>query len=220
MERTHADAVVIGEEAVSLGQTNTDLIRSAALSVILDPIDGTWNYAHGLGVFGIMLAVVKRSETVFGLIYEPISDNWIWAAKGSGAWAGRPNGPSQRLSVSGSKAEIQDSSGFVYMPLFPSDVQPRLAAAATEMRRVTSLGCSAHEYRLQAEGAADFCLNANLNPWDHAAGVLILQEAGGVARLLDGTPYAPGLKDGRLLTACSEILWTDLANRFNRALAD
>ena len=60
-------------------------------------------------------------------------------------------------------------------------------------------------------GSADFCLNGMLNPWDHAAGVLCFREAGGVARLLDGTEYVPTMTNGLLLTAANERVWSELA---------
>ena len=64
-------AVVIGEEAVSADPTILDQVADAEVAVIVDPIDGTWNYAHGLSTFGVILAVTVRGKTVFGLLCDP-----------------------------------------------------------------------------------------------------------------------------------------------------
>jgi len=87
---------------------------------------------------------------------------------------------------------------------------PRLAA----LGQATPLRCSCHEYRLLAQGAAEFVLSDRLNPWDHAAGVLICQRAGGVARMLDGRAYDTSITDGVLLCAGSEAAWTILRDHF------
>ena len=101
--------------------------------------------------------------------------------------------------------------GFVGLYLYGKADQARIAETLPAFRRTYSLRCSCHEYRMMAQGRADFVLNGMLNPWDHAAGVLALQEAGGIARLLDGTPYAPAMTEGLLLTAGNAALWDRLA---------
>ncbi len=211
------EAAFVGEEGVSADPKRLELIGSQDLCVIVDPIDGTWNFAHGLAVFGVILAVVARGQTVFGLIYDPSFDDWIAARRGGGAWRGGPQQDPVPLALSDGPVRREEAAGFSSLFLYPLPYRRRLAEEFVTWRRVHSLRCSAHEYRLLAQGSADFCLNAMLSPWDHAAGALIMEEAGGVCRLLDGRDYRPTLTEGRLLTARSEALWQALATRL-RAL--
>ncbi|MEM8850241.1 MAG: inositol monophosphatase [Pseudomonadota bacterium] len=207
---------VIGEEAVSADKTRLDQVGEGRVTVI-DPIDGTWNFAHGIANYGVIIAVVEDGETVWGLLYDPSFDDWIETHRGGGAWFNRGD-RRRRLTVDPTSAPLDRLRGNVGDYNFPQIVRPALAATIPRFRRAGSLGASVHEYRALALGASDFVLNAGLNVWDHAAGVLTLQEAGGVARLLDGTDYAPVQREGRLLSARSQAIWDDLAPIFAAAL--
>lgn len=207
---------VVGEEAVAADRSVLDRVGQGRTTVI-DPIDGTWNFAHGIANYGVIVAVVEEGETVWGLLYDPSFDDWTVAHRGQGAWVHR-GGKRRRLTTDPADAPFDRLRGNVGAYLYPSALQPGLAATSHLFRRATSMGASLHEYRLLAQGASDFCLNGLLHVWDHAAGVLILQEAGGVSRLLDGTEYAPTMREGRLLNARSEPIWQALAARFNAAL--
>lgn len=213
-QRIFPGCAVVGEEAVSSDASILDRVGSADQVVILDPIDGTWNYAHGVSNFGVIVAVVEGGETVFGLLYDPSHDDWIMARRGEGCWYARPGQPPKRLYTGGTPDELSDVFGLVGMYLFAKDHQAQIAQTLPRFRRTMTLRCSLHEYRLLSQGHAQFCLNGMLNPWDHAAGALCLEEAGGVARLIDGTPYAPTMTHGILLTAGSEQLWDQLAELY------
>ena len=209
-------AAVVGEEAVSSGRTPLSVIAEADLTVIVDPVDGTWNFANGLAVFGVIVAVAERGETIWGGIYDPIGDDWIVARKGAGAHFVTRNGHRNRLSLDRGPTAIGDAFGYVHTFLFGGDDLRRIAALQPDFRRVGNLRCSAHEYRLAGEGRVDFILSPKLNPWDHAAGALIVTEAGGVARLFDGRPYTPTLRAGStLLAARNETLWQAVRARLD-----
>lgn len=198
------DALVIGEEAVAADASVLDGLATAELAVIIDPVDGTWNFAKGLATFGVILAVVENGRTVFGLLFDPVLDDWIWARDGGGTWYQRPDADPVRLTISGSDP-VENTVGFVPLFLFPYETRMKLAGAIPGFRRIWSVRCSCHEYRLLAQGHADFCLSGSLNPWDHAAGALAVVEAGGAAGLLDGRDYAPGMTEGGyLVTARSD----------------
>ena len=204
---------VIGEEAVSERPELRDQIAEAELAFILDPIDGTWNFVHDLPLFGVILSATRYGQPVFGLLYDPISDDWIVAAESSpaereGARIGRR---SLQVSAVSDRAGL---SGFVHLNLLPEEKKAAMAALYPRFHRVTSLYCSCHEYRLLAQGAADFHISGTLNPWDHAAGVLIVQQAGGVARMLNGEAYNTALKRGYLLIAPDEQTWAHLQRTF------
>ena len=206
-------AQVVGEEAVAADPAVVRRIGEAAVAVIVDPVDGTWNFANGLATFGVILAVTLRGETAFGLLYDPVMDDWILARRGGGTWFCRPGAEPVRLGLEDSGAGLGDTTGFVPLYLFPQAAQRRLAEAMPEFRRVWSVRCACHEYRLLAQGSADFCLTGTLNPWDHAAGVLAVTEAGGAAALLSGETYAPTRTEGYLLVARSARQLEDLRGR-------
>lgn len=204
---------VIGEEAVAGDESLIDRIGSSDLAVIVDPVDGTWNFAKGLPLFGVIVAVVADGDTVFGLLYDPVMDDWVAAIKGQGAFFGRPDEIPQPVHVAPPES-LDRLSGFVPLGLFARHVQRQLAPLLTDFDRVTSLRCSCHEYRMLAEGQVAFSLNGSLKPWDHAAGALVHSEAGGYAALLNGTPYRPTLTAGRLLLAPDAEVWRALRDRF------
>lgn len=199
-------ALMLGEEAISANPSLLDGLAGADRAVILDPVDGTWNFAKGLTTFGVILAVAEKGETVFGVLYDPVMDDWIRASRGRGTWFERPEGDRARLKIGG-EASIPDAVGFVPLFLYPLEARQKLAGAIPGFRRIWSVRCSCHEYRLLAQGHADFCLSGSLNPWDHAAGALAVAEAGGAIGLLDGRPYSAGItRGGYLVTARSEAM--------------
>src|SRR5690348_12677675 len=79
-------AVVIGEESVSRDPSRLEILDSAELAFVLDPVDGTLNFASGLPLFGVMAATLVRGEIVCGVIFDPIVDDWAIAIQGQGAW--------------------------------------------------------------------------------------------------------------------------------------
>ena len=207
---------VVGEEAVAVDRSILDRVGKGRVTII-DPIDGTWNFALGIANYGVIVAVLEEGEIVWGLLYDPSFDDWIVAHRGGGAWF-HGRGAPRRLQVAQDDTPFDQLRGNVGAYLFPQVEKVALAATAPLFRRASSFGASLHEYRLMALGGSDFCLNGMLNVWDHAAGVLILQEAGGVSRMLDGSEYHPTMTEGRLLNARNEGIWQALAATFNDAL--
>jgi fructose-1,6-bisphosphatase/inositol monophosphatase family enzyme len=208
------EAAVSGEEAVAADEAQRVLMGAADPCVVVDPVDGTWNFAKGLAIFGVLVAVLRRGVPVWGLLYDPVMDDWIEAAPGAPTTFETAKGASRRLAAS---REAGDGriTGYVTMGLFPREQRERLAASFPGYARVTSLRCACHEYRMVAQGHVEFALSGPTpHPWDHAAGVLAVQGAGGVARFLDGSPYDAARVDGVLLAAGSEALWDRLARRY------
>ncbi|WBU60847.1 inositol monophosphatase family protein [Paracoccus albus] len=193
------DAAFVGEEA-GLDDVAIDAALGSDICVVIDPIDGTWNFAHGLSLFGTILAVVSRGTTVFGLLYDPVLDDWIMARRGEGSWFCRPGAQPRRLRLAQSEPGPK-SKGYLPLFQFEDDKRPTIARAMADMGRVTSLGSSCHEYRQLLLGAADFNMSALLNVWDHAAGALAVEEAGGCVELAHSEAYSPKMKQGCLIAA-------------------
>lgn len=178
------DACFIGEEATAADPSLLKRLDNAPLAVVIDPIDGTWNYANGLGTFGMMLAVTINGEPVFGVLYDPLGDDWIAAMRGKGAWIGRPEQPDIALTVADAARNL---TGVVYREALSPSEKLRLAPYTGGYPSPDALRCSCHEYRLLANGGIDFVLTAhNPMPWDHLAGQLVVEELGGTA-----TPWHP-----------------------------
>ncbi|MBL6779944.1 MAG: inositol monophosphatase [Rhodobacteraceae bacterium] len=200
-------AYVVGEEAFEKDPTILTQVAQSELAFIIDPIDGTWNFANGISVFGIILAATHFGKPVFGLLYDPLNDDYQFSALSVGK--------ALHISKSGQKNTLEVAkpkpphmlNGLVSIHLFDRMLRADLSYALSDFNRITSLQCSCHEYRLVAQGAYDFCLSAFLKPWDHLAGSFIVQQAGGYARMLDGSEYSPNMRQGHLLTANSKSNW-------------
>ncbi|MEM9755941.1 MAG: inositol monophosphatase [Pseudomonadota bacterium] len=188
---------VVGEEAVAEDASILSRIADAERCVIIDPIDGTGNFVAGLATFGVILAVVERGQTVFGLLYDPAMDDWIAGAPGQGAWYGRPGAADRPLQCRRCPSPA-DAAGFVSPRMYPSTKRGGLFEAFSGFGYARGIGCSCHDYRTIAFGQADFAASPMMNPWDHAAGVLIVTEAGGAARVAFEAEYSPYLTEGPL----------------------
>lgn len=206
-------AEIIGEEAVSENPALLDRIAMAETCVIIDPIDGTWNFARGLGVFGVLLAVVERGETVFGLLYDPLGDDWIMARRGGGAWFCTAGGRKERLEIGQLQSETE-FAGFTSPWLLPKNSRARYSTELLDLGRVTDLRCACHAYRSLCFGHGRFNIDLKLMPWDHAAGALAYREAGGHVGLLDGRDYSPTVTDGYMVCARDAETLADLRERF------
>jgi fructose-1,6-bisphosphatase/inositol monophosphatase family enzyme len=212
LARDWPQARVLGEESVAKDASLRAAMASADPAVILDPVDGTWNFARGVSVFGVLLAVARAGRPVWGLIYDPVWDHWI-DSDGAETWlqAGQPR---HRLRTV-AEAAPADLSGFIPTGLFAGDKRRVAAVAGLDYARVTSLRCAAQEYWLLAQGHVDFMVSGPVpHPWDHAAGVLAVQGAGGVARFLDGAPYDLHRREGVLVAASCEAVWHRVARDF------
>lgn len=202
-------ALVIGEEAVAKDASILDGIAEAQLAFHIDPVDGTWNFAHGLGVFGVIIAATRYGKPVFGLIYDPLADDWAIATEDSAAQMQRPFGAARDLKAAMGKP-LEELSGFVPLHLFDADKQAQLAETLPGFARTHSLRCSAQEYRMIAQGFADFLITSSLNSWDHAAGVVIARQAGAHVEMLEGGEYSAERRQGHLLVAPDRPTWNRL----------
>ncbi|MBO1903355.1 inositol monophosphatase [Microvirga sp. 3-52] len=199
-------AIVIGEEGVSRNARLLDGLGEADLAFILDPVDGTLNFASGLPLFGVMAAVAMKGEIVCGVILDPISDDWAMAVRGEGAWTQRPDGSTSPLQVS-SPVPLAQMAGNVSWRYLPEDVRPIVTGNLPKVAMAADLRCAAHTYRQIAAGYLHFSFSSSVMPWDHAAGWLIHREAGGYTAHFDGSPYRPVNRGGGLISAPDKESW-------------
>jgi fructose-1,6-bisphosphatase/inositol monophosphatase family enzyme len=204
--RLFPEAMVIGEEGVSRDPKLLDGLGDADLAFILDPVDGTLNFASGLPLFGVMAAVVMKGEIVCGVILDPISDDWAMAVRGEGAWIQRPDGSTSPLQAL-SPAPLSEMTGNVSWRYLPQELRPVVTGNMPKVAMAADLRCAAHTYRLLAGGHLHFAFSSSVMPWDHAAGWLIYREAGGYTAHFDGSPYDPTHRGGGLISAPDRESW-------------
>jgi fructose-1,6-bisphosphatase/inositol monophosphatase family enzyme len=204
-------SVVVGEEGAAADPGMLARLSGDAPVWVIDPIDGTRNYAAGRPVFGVMVALVRRNETVAAWIHRPIDEISFIAERGGGAWR---NGV--RLKPPAVPASDRVLEGSIRFNVFPEDRRVALRAKAhAGLGRVGSQFCVAREYGDMAEGIQHFALFSKLMPWDHVPGALLVEEAGGRVAKWDGSPYRPTDTAGGILAAASPEGW----NRIREFLA-
>lgn len=203
-------ALFVGEESASLDPSLLDRLDHAETAVVVDPLDGTANFVAGMPLFGVMAAVVRHGKPVAGVIYDPMSDDWVMAEQGGGAFLIRPDGTERRLAVS-SPVPLPEMFGYVSTDFLPPAVKPDILSRLAKARMFSSHRCAAHMYRAFAGGHGQFVMLDRLTPWDHLAGTLIAAEAGAYVACLDGSLYDTSKRTGALLTATDPDSWQILA---------
>lgn len=199
-------AHIVGEETYDSDPSVVPALADAELAFVIDPIDGTFNYASGFPAFGTLLAVTVKGETVAGIIHDPVMGDSIVSVKGAGARLKRKNGSEAKLRVA-DPVDLSQMVGVFAWGHSIDDRKPVIAANMTKAKMALSLNCSAHEYWLVSAGKIHFIGHEKLMPWDHLAGVLTHQEAGGFTAKFDGTPYRQGQTTGGILSAPDKDSW-------------
>jgi fructose-1,6-bisphosphatase/inositol monophosphatase family enzyme len=200
------DAVIVGEEATERDPALLKTIGSAELAFVVDPVDGTKNFASGLPLFGVMAAAIRRGEIVAGVIHDPICRDFAYAVRDGGAWLEREDGTRTPLRVAPPVA-VEKMEGVVGTTFLPQPLRNTVNGNLAKLATSTWLRCAAHEYRLAAAGHCHLLFYNKLMPWDHAAGWLLHREAGGYSAHFDGTPYRPTDLGGGLICAPDEASW-------------
>lgn len=168
---------------------------------IVDPLDGTTNFLHGLPHWAVSIALEHKGAIVSAVIYDPAKDEMFYAEKGTGAWMNE-----SRLRVSGRNRMIESifATGLPFggRTDLPETIQDlaRLLPACAGVRR---WGAAALDLAYVAAGRYDGFWERRLNPWDLAAGILIVKEAGGLVQPLN--PEGNILEDGEIICANEPI---------------
>jgi myo-inositol-1(or 4)-monophosphatase len=170
---------------------------------IVDPLDGTTNFLHGVPHFAISIGLERDGEVIAGIIYQPISDELFWAEKGNGAFVDTPNARSRRLRVSGRKdpARALVGTGIPHLGKGDHAHYHRTLAQVTERTAgVRRWGAAALDLAFVAAGRYDAFFEFGLAPWDVAAGMLMVREAGGLVNEVGGAAYVIGTSTSILAT--------------------
>jgi myo-inositol-1(or 4)-monophosphatase len=178
------DHGVIGEEAATRVPPG-----SAEFEWIIDPVDGTTNFAHGLAIFSVSIALRIAGQLAVGVVYDPIADELFTAERGEGA---RLNGLPLRVSGVTDLVDALLCTGFPYTVRESRADQVKVFAAFLgEAQAVRRLGSAALDLAYVAAGRLDGYWEEKIQAWDVAAGALIVQEAGGTVTGVDGRTFNP-----------------------------
>ena len=197
---------VLGEE-MSAAEQATMWNEGARGMWCIDPIDGTTNFANGIPLFAVSIAYLIHHEPVIGVVYNPITDESFYAARGAGAYL---NGT--ELPLRAGATSLCDAVAGVDFKRISHHLGDELAVRPPYYSQ-RNFGSSALEWCFVAAGRLDVYVHGGQMLWDYAAGRLILAEAGGIAEALDGGALmsGPAIKRG-VIAAASPALFTDWSN--------
>ncbi|WP_090725889.1 MULTISPECIES: inositol monophosphatase family protein [unclassified Paenibacillus] len=185
------DHAILGEEGVEPGAEASAKALEAAREEeylwIVDPVDGTTNFVHGFPFFSVSIALAYRGEVIVGVIYDPVRDELFVAEKGKGAYV---HGDRMKVSREESLADSLVAIGFPPDPEFALPANMSVAKAlAPKVRNLRAGGSAALHLAYVAAGRLSAYTEIGLNPWDIAAGALLVQESGGTVTDTQGNPY-------------------------------
>jgi len=206
LARILPEAAIVGEEAAHADPAILSRL-SSDLCWIIDPLDGTNNFARGTAPFGILIALAQAGETIGGWIYDPLSGRFCHARQGEGAYV---DGERITARTTGQTPPVAAVSVLFADPARRAAL---LGAIAPYYQMVDIPRCAAEQYPRLALGVNDLSVFERTLAWDHAAGVLFLNEAGAKAARIDGSPYRVDEDRKGLIAAASPQLWDGLAER-------
>ena len=190
-------------EAGFLTEEGTVATAATGTRWIIDPLDGTTNYLHGLPCYAVSIGLEVAQRIVLGVIYDPSRDELFRATDGGGAWL---NDAPLRVTPGGALGQALVATGFPYTQFAGLDAYLRiLADFMAHSHGVRRLGSAALDLAYVAAGRFEGFFEYNLKPWDVAAGVLLVREAGGVVTCFDGAPASDPVHGGELVAATPAV---------------
>jgi len=194
LHQASPDALVVGEEGVFTDASVLEALPGADHAWVIDPIDGTRNFAKGIPDFAVILAEVLGGRTVRGWIWQPLHDQLFVAEAGAGVTR---NG--ERLERPTRKRTVP--MGATYLPVPGEDGAP--------VKVIRSWGSCGIDYPKLVTGEVDFLSYRSMFPWDHLAGGLMVTELGGRIATDAGDDYGVGVIGRRLLSAMTPGVWSE-----------
>lgn len=194
------DARVVGEEAASTDPSLIDTVAHGRVWLV-DPLDGTNNFAAAREPFGMMIALVEDGVTQAGWIYAPVTKRLCSARRRGGAFIG---GVRVTAAPRTDRVPVATYSNYWFSPEEAAAIETA-ATGVLDLRH--GLRCAAAQYAALVDGTHDIARFERIYPWDHAAGALFLTEAGGHVARPDGKPYRLTDTGKGLLAAASVGLW-------------
>ncbi|QDU59162.1 inositol monophosphatase family protein [Aeoliella mucimassa] len=178
----HPEHAFVGEE--DPGQVKQ--LLEEPVCWVVDPLDGTTNYVHDFPAYAVSIGAVVEGELAAGVIYNPLTGDVYGAARGGGAWCNE-----QRMQVS-ETTQLSDALLAMSLPPQARSESPDVldfVAMVGRARALRRIGSAALNLAYVAQGVLDGHWARMIHPWDVAAGVLLVQEAGGVVSASNGQPF-------------------------------
>jgi myo-inositol-1(or 4)-monophosphatase len=183
--REHLVAMLPG--STFLGEEGSPQTVPSGYTWVVDPVDGTTNFAHGLPFVAISIALCREGEVLLGIVNAPLIGECFTAVRGGGAWR---NGGPMRVSATGSLERSLIATGFPYaMDGELPGLLARMGRVLSASQGVRRYGAAAIDLAFVAAGHYDGFYERRLNPWDVAAGWLLVTEAGGVMTRTTGESF-------------------------------
>lgn len=220
--KEYPETTFVGEETMAKNPSISSRINTDEWVWIIDPIDGTINFATGKPLFCIILSLIHYGETVAAWMFDVMNDRMFASWKGQGVTVNGKN--VQSIASSPGSKELSDMVGYTRPQFFPRRYRDTMKENISCFKDITSHRCASHDYIGMIDGKADFSLYNKMKPWDHLAGSLMIEELGGkVARVQGEQPYRADSfldPDARgLLIASSPDLWDTVYNTIFKNLA-
>ena len=193
----YPDAVILGEEDHSRDKSVLQAFAAAPHAFTVDPVDGTKNFVHGTPDHAVMVAELRDGAPVRGWIWQPQHRHAYVAERGGGAWR-----DGERITRPPAPTDPGRLRGVTSRRRF---VGRRLAEELPAME-LSWVSCGI-DYPKLVEGEADYVVYGSVMPWDHAAGTLLVAEAGGHCGLWDGSDYRPSEVPKGLLAAADKATY-------------
>jgi myo-inositol-1(or 4)-monophosphatase len=159
--------------------------KSGGYRWIVDPLDGTMNFWHGVPYFSISIALAYYDEIIAGVVYNPVTNELFWAEKGKGAFLNK-----QRLRVSGRK-DLEAAivcTGSVFGERLAGKMPQKMPALVGKVGSFRHFGASTLDLAFVAAGRFDAFFETSIHLWDQAAGQILIREAGGIVAPLEPDP--------------------------------
>lgn len=206
-------SLVVGEEAVAADPTVLDRLAGDAPVWVIDPVDGTINFAKSVPRFAVMVALVAADDLCAGWIHDPIRNVTVFATAGGGAW--RMDTVGRTRLQRGPMPPLLQSRGSAGGRVGSRGRALDILQASAHVGPLHRVSCAGLEYVDMVEGKLDYAVFSRTLPWDHSAGVLIHREAGGTSGYAEENsavpaPYSPRRQAGVLLHAPTPAAWSDL----------
>ncbi len=175
---------------------------------ILDPIDGTTNYIYGYNMSAISLALKDENEILFGVVYNPFTNELFEAVKGQGAFLnGEPIKVSQKNRLCDALVSVGTSPYYKELADDIFEIIKKIYMKTLDIRR---MGSAALDLAYVACGRQDAYFEYNLKPWDYAAGYLLVKEAGGIVKTAKQEAVVHG-KNENIVACCNEMIMREIA---------
>jgi len=201
-------SLLVGEEDCARDPSVMRRLASDQPVWVIDPVDGTANFAEGKEEFCSMMALIERDQVLGGWIYDPVTDTTSYAVKGGGAW------------IAGQRLAAPTTANQYRGILAVGSKGDRVTAQRVQQRRdrvqqVKSVRCAGLEYLRLARGEVDFLMFSGVMPWDHAPGAALIQELGGYISYFNADGYRPSHVETAtgILAARDRATWDEVHRR-------